>query len=89
MIIRLRNVALLFVLLTSSVVHGQIRFKHHFIDPDGPIGEAWGTNVIGDFDRAGHPEIVAIVQRDTQSGLDVFRAGSILNSQTTSQIPSD
>lgn len=48
-----RTIVLCLALMMADSAAAQIKFRHHFIDSAGPVGEAWGTNVIADFDNDG------------------------------------
>lgn len=36
----------------------EIRFQHHFVDDDGPVGEAWASLVLADVDKDGKLDVV-------------------------------
>ena len=47
------SLLVLWLALLAGTAPGEIRFKHHFIDRTGPVGNSWGTNVIADDERGG------------------------------------
>ena len=46
------------LLLLAAGAPGEVHFKHHFIDPAGPVGECWGTNVLADLDNDGRLDVI-------------------------------
>ena len=58
-ILQRTSAAALVVLLSAvGVVSAEIRFKHHFIDDDGPEGDVFSATMLGDLDQDGRMDVV-------------------------------
>ena len=46
-------------LLAVADAPADIKFRHHYIDQDGPEGEIFSNTVLGDLDQDGHLDVIA------------------------------
>ena len=46
------------VMLVAGTVSGEMRFKHHYIDDNGPAGDVFAATMLGDLDRDGPIDVV-------------------------------
>ena len=54
----MKRIRIFALLLTVATAPAQIQFRHHFVDDNGPAGEAWGSLVLADWDRDGGVDII-------------------------------
>ena len=48
----------LLVAVWAAGAPGEVRFKHHYIDDNGPEGEIFSNLIVGDLDTDGRPDVI-------------------------------